>query len=227
MHGQNPSDCGNLNQEVRLRKSSHTQPCPGSGERQGWRGGKGHDVHTGMTHNIVARQESLVTSVSGICINGHRGWLTGRAFSTLPRLPKGTKNHHCTTRIMVKASFTCASLFLGGEYPKGIWRKAIFCFCKNKYKTSSSALAAAWIASDLVRAALLAALIASETLAVKAAESASTCACMASETLTAGTVAAGLRQASLADQDPDLEAPAQGTGHQRDGPISLRSVAIS
>ena len=57
VHGQNPSDCGNLNQEVRLRKSSHTQPCPGSGERQGWRGGKGHDVHTGMTHNIVARQE--------------------------------------------------------------------------------------------------------------------------------------------------------------------------
>jgi hypothetical protein len=27
------------------------------GERQGWRGGKGHDVHTGMTHSIVARQE--------------------------------------------------------------------------------------------------------------------------------------------------------------------------
>jgi hypothetical protein len=31
--------------------------CPGSGERQGWRGGKGHDVHTGMTHSIVARQK--------------------------------------------------------------------------------------------------------------------------------------------------------------------------
>jgi hypothetical protein len=27
-----------------------------------------------------------------------RGWLTGRVFSTLPRFPKGTKNHHCTTR---------------------------------------------------------------------------------------------------------------------------------
>ena len=48
--------------------SSHTQPCPGPEERQGWREGKGHDVHTGMTHkecvlfigtrfNIVARQE--------------------------------------------------------------------------------------------------------------------------------------------------------------------------
>jgi hypothetical protein len=46
-----------LNQEVRLRKSSHTQPCPGSGERQGWRGGKGHEVHTGMTYNIATRQE--------------------------------------------------------------------------------------------------------------------------------------------------------------------------
>jgi hypothetical protein len=38
-------------------ESSHTQACPGSGERQGRRGVKGHDVHTGMTHNIVARQE--------------------------------------------------------------------------------------------------------------------------------------------------------------------------
>ena len=65
VHGQNPSDCGNLNQEVRLRKSSHTQPCPGSGERQGWRGGKGHDVHTGMTHSIVARQECDI-SVSNL-----------------------------------------------------------------------------------------------------------------------------------------------------------------
>ena len=37
--------------------ASHTQPCPGPGERQGWRGGKDHDVHTGMTYNIVARQE--------------------------------------------------------------------------------------------------------------------------------------------------------------------------
>ena len=37
--------------------SSHTQPCPGPGERQGWRGGKGHDVHAGMTNSIVARQE--------------------------------------------------------------------------------------------------------------------------------------------------------------------------
>jgi len=35
----------------------HHQPCPGPGERQGWRGGKGHDVHTSMTHSIVARQE--------------------------------------------------------------------------------------------------------------------------------------------------------------------------
>ena len=25
-------------------------------------------------------------------------------FRTLPRLPKGTKNHHCTTRVMVEAS---------------------------------------------------------------------------------------------------------------------------
>ena len=32
-----------------------TQLCPESGERQRWRGGKGHDVHTGMTHSIVAR----------------------------------------------------------------------------------------------------------------------------------------------------------------------------
>ena len=28
-----------------------THTCPGSGERQGWRGGKGHDGHTGMIHN--------------------------------------------------------------------------------------------------------------------------------------------------------------------------------
>jgi hypothetical protein len=46
-----------LNQEVRLSKSSHTQPCPGPRELQGWRGGKGHDVRTSMTHNNVARQE--------------------------------------------------------------------------------------------------------------------------------------------------------------------------
>jgi len=43
--------------------SSHTQPCPGPGEWQGWRGGKGHDVYTtaGMTHNIVARQECEIS----------------------------------------------------------------------------------------------------------------------------------------------------------------------
>ena len=46
-------------------KSSHTQPCPGPGERQGWRGGKGHDVHAGMTHSIVARQECDI-SVSNL-----------------------------------------------------------------------------------------------------------------------------------------------------------------
>jgi hypothetical protein len=28
-----------------------THPCPGSGERQGWRGGKGHDGHTGMIYS--------------------------------------------------------------------------------------------------------------------------------------------------------------------------------
>ena len=50
------------------RKSSHTQPCPGPGERQGWRGGKGHDVHTGMTYNIVARQEC------GICVSHLYKW---------------------------------------------------------------------------------------------------------------------------------------------------------
>ncbi len=78
--------------------SSHTQPCPGPGEQQGWRGGKGHDVHTGMTHSIVARQDVTTTAPPG----------------------------HGASII------TCASLFLGGEYPKGIWRKATFCFCKNK-----------------------------------------------------------------------------------------------
>jgi hypothetical protein len=30
----------------------HSQPCPGSGERQEWRGSKGHAVHMGMTYNI-------------------------------------------------------------------------------------------------------------------------------------------------------------------------------
>ena len=29
----------------------NTEYCPGSGERQGWRGGKGHDGHTGMIYN--------------------------------------------------------------------------------------------------------------------------------------------------------------------------------
>ena len=28
-----------------------------SGERQEWRGGKGHDMHMGMTYNIVEKQE--------------------------------------------------------------------------------------------------------------------------------------------------------------------------
>jgi hypothetical protein len=43
-------------------KPPHTQPCPGPGERQGWRGGKGHDVHTGMTYNIGARQECDISA---------------------------------------------------------------------------------------------------------------------------------------------------------------------
>ena len=38
-----------LSQEMRLCVTSHTQPWPGSGERQGWRGGKGHDWLPGMT----------------------------------------------------------------------------------------------------------------------------------------------------------------------------------
>ena len=41
-----------LDPEERVHQSQHTQPCPGSGERQEWRGGKGHDVHMGMTYNI-------------------------------------------------------------------------------------------------------------------------------------------------------------------------------
>jgi hypothetical protein len=43
-----------LKQKVRLYESSHSQPCPGTGELQEWRGGKGHDVHTSMTHKNVA-----------------------------------------------------------------------------------------------------------------------------------------------------------------------------
>ena len=46
-----------LDPEERVHQPPHTQPCPGSGERQEWRGGKGHDVHMGMTYNIVANQE--------------------------------------------------------------------------------------------------------------------------------------------------------------------------
>jgi hypothetical protein len=30
-----------------------THTCPGSGESQGWRGGKGHDGHTDMTYSRV------------------------------------------------------------------------------------------------------------------------------------------------------------------------------
>ncbi len=59
-------------------------------------------MHTSMTHNIVARQECDI-SVSHLY-----KWvlrvLTGRGCRTLPRLPKGTKNHHCTIRVMVEAS---------------------------------------------------------------------------------------------------------------------------
>ena len=60
-----------LNPEERVHKPPHTQPCPGSGERQEWRGGKGRDVHVGMTYNIGGKQECVVSSVSVICINGH------------------------------------------------------------------------------------------------------------------------------------------------------------
>ena len=41
-----------LDPEERVHQPLLTQPCPGSGERQEWRGGKGHDVHMGMTYNI-------------------------------------------------------------------------------------------------------------------------------------------------------------------------------
>jgi hypothetical protein len=37
--------------EGRAKKLPRTHTCPGSGERQGWRGGKGHDGHTGMIYN--------------------------------------------------------------------------------------------------------------------------------------------------------------------------------
>ena len=45
-----------MNQEVRLRRRILN---PAQGLESGRDGGevKGHDVHTGMTHNIVARQE--------------------------------------------------------------------------------------------------------------------------------------------------------------------------
>jgi hypothetical protein len=41
-----------LDSEELVHQPQHTQPCPGSGERQEWRGGKGHDVRMGMTYNI-------------------------------------------------------------------------------------------------------------------------------------------------------------------------------
>jgi hypothetical protein len=91
-----------LYQEVRRHESLHTQPCPGSGEWQGWRGGKGHDVHTSITHSIVAKLEC------DICVSHLYKWalrvVNRRGCRTLPRLPKGTKNHHCTNRVMVDAS---------------------------------------------------------------------------------------------------------------------------
>ena len=44
-----------------------------------------------------------------------------------------TKNHHCTTRVMVAASSHVPLYSLvHGEYPKGIWRKAIFFLYPNE-----------------------------------------------------------------------------------------------
>jgi hypothetical protein len=61
-----------------------------------------------------------VTSVSVICINGHRGWLNGEVLSAPPRQPKGEKNHHSPRRDMMVASSHVLASIPGGKYPMGI-----------------------------------------------------------------------------------------------------------
>jgi hypothetical protein len=118
-------------------ESSHTQPCPGSGERLGRRGGKGHDVHTGTTHSIVARQECDI-SVSHLykwalrVVNRYVNTVGGVELCRVYQKERSTITAPLGSWWNCGSIITCASLFRGGEYPKGIWRKAIFCFCKNK-----------------------------------------------------------------------------------------------
>jgi hypothetical protein len=53
-----------LDPEERVHQPLLTQPCPGSGERQEWRGGKGHDVHMGMTYDVRERVLFIGTQFS-------------------------------------------------------------------------------------------------------------------------------------------------------------------
>jgi len=57
-----------------LRYSLPTHTCPGSGESQGWRGGKGHDGHTGM---IYSRGGMRHRCWSLVIVNTERGRQVG------------------------------------------------------------------------------------------------------------------------------------------------------
>ena len=47
-----------------------THTCPGSGERQGWRGGKGHDGHKGMTYSRVGMRHQCRAFVQMVTERG-------------------------------------------------------------------------------------------------------------------------------------------------------------
>ena len=107
-------------EEGRAHRPPRTHTCPGSGERQGWRGGKDHDGHTGM---IYRREGMRHQCWSLVIVSTERGRQVGDEVlhHGLPR----SRESPVYRRGHGESVFACAStLVRRGEYraQTGIWR---------------------------------------------------------------------------------------------------------
>ena len=73
-------------------------PAPIVSERQGWRGGKGPDCHTGM---IYSREGMRHQCWSLVIVSTERGRQVGDEYSTM--VFPGVGSHQCTGEVMVRA----------------------------------------------------------------------------------------------------------------------------
>ena len=119
-----------------MHRPPRTHTCPGSGERQGWRGGKDHDGRTGM---IYSREGMRHQCWSLVIVSTERGRQVGDVVlhHGLPR----SRGSPVYRRGHGESVFACAStLVRRGEYraQTGIWRLLGFVSARTIKGRSSS-----------------------------------------------------------------------------------------